>query len=57
MELSGIELQKLKLDLQKSKQQNWQLAQANSHMLAVDSLTLSFVVEMIRFFNYAYVSL
>ncbi|KAJ8499004.1 hypothetical protein OPV22_009556 [Ensete ventricosum] len=32
--LSSIELQKLELQLQKTNQQNWQLARANSQMLA-----------------------
>lgn len=35
IELSGIELQKLRINLQKTKQQNFQLAQANNQMLAV----------------------
>ncbi|KAL5733583.1 hypothetical protein ACOSQ2_033275 [Xanthoceras sorbifolium] len=34
IELSGIELQKLRINLQKVQQQNLQLAQANSQMLA-----------------------
>ncbi|XP_062156453.1 SHUGOSHIN 2 isoform X2 [Alnus glutinosa] len=34
IELSGIELQKLRINLQKMQQQNLQLAQANSQMLA-----------------------
>ncbi|GMG99443.1 hypothetical protein Nepgr_001283 [Nepenthes gracilis] len=34
IELSGIELQKLRVNLQKAQQQNCQLAQANSEMLA-----------------------
>lgn len=34
VEVSGMELQNLKFSLQKVTQQNWQLAQANSHMLA-----------------------
>ncbi|XP_059625378.1 SHUGOSHIN 2-like [Cornus florida] len=34
IELSGFELQKLRVNLQKVQQQNWQLAQANSQMLA-----------------------
>ncbi|ONK70957.1 uncharacterized protein A4U43_C04F3250 [Asparagus officinalis] len=34
VEITGTELQKLKISLQKANQQNWQLAQANSHMLA-----------------------
>lgn len=37
IELSGMELQKLRLNLQKLQQQNLQLAQANSQMLAVPS--------------------
>lgn len=38
IEITGFELQKLKVSLQKANQQNWQLAQANSHMLAVSYL-------------------
>ncbi|KAJ6810068.1 SHUGOSHIN 2-like isoform X1 [Iris pallida] len=34
VEVSGMELQNLKFSLQKVTQQNWQLAQANSQMLA-----------------------
>ncbi|KAJ6821565.1 SHUGOSHIN 2-like isoform X1 [Iris pallida] len=34
VEISGMELQKLKFSLQKANEQNWQLAQANSQMLA-----------------------
>ncbi|XP_039060179.1 SHUGOSHIN 2-like isoform X2 [Hibiscus syriacus] len=34
IKLSGIELQKLRINLEKFQQQNLQLAQANSHMLA-----------------------
>ncbi|URD97038.1 hypothetical protein MUK42_31383 [Musa troglodytarum] len=34
IELSSTELQKLQFELQKTSQQNWQLARANSHMLA-----------------------
>ncbi|XP_010267237.1 PREDICTED: shugoshin-1-like isoform X3 [Nelumbo nucifera] len=34
IELSGFELQKLRMNLRKLQQQNWQLAQANSQMLA-----------------------
>ncbi|XP_010558152.1 PREDICTED: shugoshin-1-like isoform X2 [Tarenaya hassleriana] len=34
IELSGIELQKLRINLQKMQEQNFQLAQANSQMLA-----------------------
>uniref|UniRef100_A0A2N9IVC1 Shugoshin C-terminal domain-containing protein n=1 Tax=Fagus sylvatica TaxID=28930 RepID=A0A2N9IVC1_FAGSY len=34
IELSGMELQKLRINLQKMQQQNFQLAQANSQMLA-----------------------
>ncbi|OAY66509.1 Shugoshin-1, partial [Ananas comosus] len=34
IESGGVELQKLWLALQKAHQQNWHLAQANSHMLA-----------------------
>ena len=37
IELSGMELQKLRINLQKMQQQNFQLAQANSQMLAVPS--------------------
>ncbi|KAK9168592.1 hypothetical protein Syun_000732 [Stephania yunnanensis] len=33
IELTGAELAKMKINLQKVQQQNWQLAQANSHML------------------------
>ncbi|CAL9152467.1 unnamed protein product [Musa hybrid cultivar] len=33
IELSSTELQKLQFELQKTSQQNWQLARANSHML------------------------
>lgn len=41
IELSGIELQKLRINLQKVQQQNLLLAQANSQMLAVPFLLLS----------------
>ncbi|KAK9124130.1 hypothetical protein Sjap_013732 [Stephania japonica] len=34
IELTGAELAKMKINLQKVQQQNWQLAQANSYMLA-----------------------
>ncbi|CAL9050828.1 unnamed protein product, partial [Musa banksii] len=34
IELSSTESQKLQFELQKTSQQNWQLARANSHMLA-----------------------
>ncbi|XP_064958157.1 SHUGOSHIN 2-like [Musa acuminata AAA Group] len=34
IELSSTELQKLQFELRKTSQQNWQLARANSHMLA-----------------------
>ncbi|XP_043699161.1 SHUGOSHIN 2-like isoform X2 [Telopea speciosissima] len=34
IELSGVELQKLRMNLQKLQQQNWHLAQTNSQMLA-----------------------
>ncbi|XP_058107873.1 SHUGOSHIN 1-like [Magnolia sinica] len=34
IELHGLELQKLRFNLQKVSQQNWQLAQTNSNMLA-----------------------
>ncbi|XP_065021730.1 shugoshin-1-like isoform X2 [Musa acuminata AAA Group] len=34
IELRSTELQKLQFELQKTSQQNWQLARANSHMLA-----------------------
>lgn len=34
IEFSGIELQKLRVSLQKMQLQNWNLAQSNSHMLA-----------------------
>ncbi|XP_042475897.1 SHUGOSHIN 1-like [Macadamia integrifolia] len=34
IELSGIELQKLRMTMQKLQQQNWHLAQSNSQMLA-----------------------
>ena len=37
IELSGKELQRLRLNLQKVQKQNLQLAQANSQMLAVPS--------------------
>jgi hypothetical protein len=40
IELSGIELQKLRINLQKIQQQNLQLAQANSQMLAVPILLI-----------------
>lgn len=40
IELSGIELQKLRINLQKMQQQNSQLAQANSQMLAVPILLI-----------------
>lgn len=42
--LSSIELQKLELQLQKTNQQNWQLARANSQMLAVYNLSKYFLV-------------
>ena len=35
MEMTGTELQKMRISLQKLQQQNLQLAQANSQMLAV----------------------
>lgn len=35
IELSGLEFQKLQMNMKKVHQQNFQLAQANSHMLAV----------------------
>ncbi|KAH0715394.1 hypothetical protein KY290_008366 [Solanum tuberosum] len=34
IELSGLELQKMRIHLQKMQLQNWNLAQSNSHMLA-----------------------
>ncbi|KAA8550315.1 hypothetical protein F0562_001999 [Nyssa sinensis] len=34
IELSGAELQKMRIDLQKLQLQNWNLAQSNSHILA-----------------------
>ncbi|OIT35852.1 PREDICTED: shugoshin-1 [Nicotiana attenuata] len=34
IELSGIEIQKMRIHLQKMQLQNWNLAQSNSHMLA-----------------------
>ena len=40
IEFSGIELQKLRINLQKMQQQNLQLAQANSQMLAVPILLI-----------------
>uniref|UniRef100_A0A804IP47 Uncharacterized protein n=1 Tax=Musa acuminata subsp. malaccensis TaxID=214687 RepID=A0A804IP47_MUSAM len=44
--LSSTELQKLQFELQKTSQQNWQLARANSHMLGVDSLSIFFIVSV-----------
>lgn len=35
IEFSGIEIQKLRVSLQKMQLQNWNLAQSNSHMLGV----------------------
>lgn len=37
IELSVIELRKLRVNLQKTQLQNWNLAQANSQMIAVGS--------------------
>ena len=48
IELSSTELQKLQFELQKTSQQNWQLARANSHMLGVDSLSIFFIVSVCK---------
>ncbi|KAK9072627.1 hypothetical protein SSX86_009062 [Deinandra increscens subsp. villosa] len=34
IEMNGVELQKLRINLQKTQLQNWNLAQSNSHMMA-----------------------
>ena len=41
IELNGIELQKLRINLQKMQMQNWNLAQANSVMIAVSFFSIS----------------
>ncbi|KAD5508684.1 hypothetical protein E3N88_16387 [Mikania micrantha] len=38
IEMNGVELQKLRIVVQKTQLQNWNLAQSNSHMMAVGTL-------------------
>lgn len=54
IELSGAELQKMRVSLQKLQLQNWNLAQSNSQMLAVClvfalSLSFKFISRIIQF--------
>lgn len=42
IELSGVEFQKLRINLRNVQEKNLQLAQANSHMLAVCPIFLWF---------------
>lgn len=48
IELSGVEIQKLRINLRNVQEKNLQLAQANSHMLAVCSPSLVYMVQFLR---------
>lgn len=48
IELSGVEFQKLKINLRKVQENNLQLAQANTHMLAVWTPNLFYKLFFLR---------
>ncbi|KAG2262525.1 hypothetical protein Bca52824_069604 [Brassica carinata] len=48
IELSGVEIQKLRINLRNMQEKNLQFAQANSHMLAVCSPSLVYMLKLLQ---------